>query len=169
VNLSGRSLQQPTLADFVEHCLAETGLLPTQLMLEITESVMVRYCDAASEMLNRLRTLGVVIAIDDFGTGYSSMSSLANLPIDILKIDQTFVARLSQHTETHAILQAMIDLAKAMKLEVVSEGIETQQQCDSLQLLGSHYGQGYLFSRPLSPDDLEALLAEQHPKIRLVA
>ncbi len=161
VNISARTLQEPDLSDWVLECLKRANLAPHQLILEITESVLMRHTEAITASLQRLRKRGVQVAIDDFGTGYSSMSSLAQLPVDIIKIDQSFVARLEQSGETQAILQAMVELARAMQLAVVSEGIETSGQRESLQRLGSHYGQGYLFSHPLLAADFEALLTRQ--------
>jgi EAL domain-containing protein (putative c-di-GMP-specific phosphodiesterase class I) len=161
VNISAMTVREPDLADWVLDCLQRVGLSPNQLVLEITESILMTHSDAIATGLQRLRERGVQVAIDDFGTGYSSMSSLAHLPVDIIKIDQSFVARLDQTPETHAILQAMVELARAMQLSVVSEGIETTMQRESLQRLGSHYGQGYLFSHPLRAEDLEALLAQR--------
>ena len=139
-------------------CVRDVGLRPAQLALEITETIMVEHLDSISQSLQELRSNGIRIMIDDFGTGYSSMSSLANLPVDAIKVDQSFVTRIDYHTETRAILQAIVALAKALRLDVVSEGIETPEQWAALLELDCGYGQGFYLSPPLSPTALEHLL-----------
>jgi len=158
VNLSVRQIQDPEIVEQILTVLHQTGLPPEQLVLEVTESVMLQYPELAAERLVQLRTSGIQIAIDDFGTGYSSLSNLAHLPIDTLKIDRSFVARMENNREAVAIIQAIIELARALRLRIVAEGIETRSQWDQLHALGSHSGQGYYYSRPLSAEAMEAFL-----------
>ncbi|MEV0127943.1 bifunctional diguanylate cyclase/phosphodiesterase [Dactylosporangium sp. NPDC050688] len=144
VNVSGRQLREQ---DFVERVLAvldETGLPPAALVLELTESVLVDDAERTAR-LGRLRERGVRVAVDDFGTGYSSLAYLVHLPVDILKIDRTFTASGVDSTLMRVILQ----LAEGLSLQTVAEGIETAAQAAGLKALGCHYGQGYLYSRPV--------------------
>ena len=157
VNLSPRMFRHPTLVAEVRRILAETELEPHFLRLEITESVMVEGEDAA-RTLAELKRLGVQLAIDDFGTGYSSLSYLQELPIDILKVDRSFVKRLGQDGESLEIVRLIIGLAKTLGLDVVGEGIETDEQRETLRSLGGDRGQGFLFARPMTAEDAEALL-----------
>jgi diguanylate cyclase len=157
VNLSPRQLQVPTLVQDVLSVLARTGLDPARLVLEITESALVD--DAASiSMLAAFRSHGIRVAIDDFGTGYSSLHYLTRLPVDILKIDRSFVAELNGTPEGSGITEAILRLSHALHLTTVAEGIETTEQAAELQLLGCGVGQGYLFAAPLPATDLVSLL-----------
>ncbi len=159
VNVSARQLQQPDLVAKVAEVLAETGLTPACLKLEITESVMMLDADQTIPRLHALRALGVHLAVDDFGTGYSSMAYLSSLPIDTLKIDRSFVAKMSRSEDDAAIVRAIVMLAKTLGLQITSEGIETPGQLALLCDLGCDQGQGYHFARPLPPADFAALLA----------
>ena len=152
VNVSARQLQQPDLTQTVSAVLHTTGLHPSCLNLEITESVMMVDAEATAEKLHGLRSLGVRLAVDDFGTGYSSMAYLSRFPIDTLKIDRSFTMRLGQQhgDDGVAIVRAIITLARSLNLGVVSEGIETAEQFALLQNMGSDEGQGYYFARPLT-------------------
>jgi diguanylate cyclase (GGDEF)-like protein/PAS domain S-box-containing protein len=158
VNLSARQLQHDAIVEDVATILAETGLDPAFLTLEITESVLIADPDAASKVLARLKTLGVTLALDDFGTGYSSLSHLGRFPVDVLKIDRSFVAGMSpvsssvgaSDTET-ALLEAIVGLGQMLHLDVVAEGIERPDQLARLDALGCGLGQGYLFAKPM-PD-----------------
>ncbi|MEV4702614.1 bifunctional diguanylate cyclase/phosphodiesterase [Actinoplanes sp. NPDC049316] len=157
VNLSPRQLQVPTLVQDVLSVLARTGLAPARLVLEITESALVD--DAASiSMLAAFRSHGIRVAIDDFGTGYSSLHYLTRLPVDILKIDRSFVAELNGTPEGAGITEAILRLSHALHLTTVAEGIETTDQAAELQLLGCGVGQGYLFAAPLPAGELVTLL-----------
>jgi EAL domain-containing protein (putative c-di-GMP-specific phosphodiesterase class I)/GGDEF domain-containing protein len=161
VNVSPRQLREPQLARDVLAVLARAGAPPESLVIEVTESAMV---DEAVEIaaLRRLRVEGVRIAIDDFGTGYSSLQYLTRLPVDVLKIDRSFVALLDGTAEGAAIAEAVIRLAQILRLTTVAEGIETRQQAAELLELGSERGQGYLFARPVPPEEVLALArAEQ--------
>ncbi|HEX8097891.1 MAG TPA: EAL domain-containing protein, partial [Pyrinomonadaceae bacterium] len=150
VNLSGRQLTQADLIDQVRRVLDQTQLDPQSLKLEITESVVMENAETATTMLNQLRALGVQISIDDFGTGYSSLSYLHRFPVNNLKVDRSFVNRMSLGDENLEIVRTIVTLASNLGMEVVAEGIETEEQLAHLRALKCEYGQGYLFSRPLS-------------------
>ncbi len=151
VNLSARQLSDASLVDDIASVLAATRLDPRRLHLEITESVLMHDVDASKEVLDRLKVLGVRIAIDDFGTGYSSFSYLRRFPVDILKIDQSFVAGLETDVESDAIVHAIVDLGHTLGLEVVAEGVETEGQLGRLREMGCDFAQGYLLSRAVPP------------------
>lgn len=137
----------------VESALRETGLAPSLLGLEITESVLVDDADETIALLNELKSLGVRLALDDFGTGYSSLTYLHRLPIDELKIDRSFVAVLEEGSDL-VLLQIMVQLGRAFDLKVVAEGIDTDRKLRRIQRLGCHFGQGYLFARPAPFDQV---------------
>jgi EAL domain-containing protein (putative c-di-GMP-specific phosphodiesterase class I) len=162
VNLSGKQLQHPEIVADVRDALRETGLPPSCLKLEITESMMMADVKATVAKLQQLRDLGVHIAVDDFGTGYSSMAYLSSMPIDTLKIDRTFISRLEFGDEDEGIVRAILSLAKTLNLKVTSEGIEEPEQLSHLRALGCDQGQGYYFSRPLASDALSSLLTARH-------
>ena len=149
VNLSARQLADPGLLDDVEGALAGSGFEPAWLVIEITESMLMEEPESAVKSLGALKRLGVCLAIDDFGTGYSSLSYLRRFPVDVLKIDKTFVAALLGGPEDAALAHAIIRLAHTLQLVTVAEGIETAEQLARLQELGCDYGQGYLFAPPL--------------------
>ena len=155
VNLSGKQLQRPDVVERVQAILTKTALPPNALKLEITESVMMTDVEATVEKLMQLKALGVRLAMDDFGTGYSSMASLNLFPLDTIKIDRSFINRLTEHEEARSIVAAIIMLAKSLHLNVTGEGIETDDQKDYLQGLGCEVGQGYYFAKPLSAEALE--------------
>jgi diguanylate cyclase (GGDEF)-like protein/PAS domain S-box-containing protein len=158
VNISARQLQDASIVEDVESALHETGLDPGSLILELTESAVVESFEGASATLQKLRWMSVQLALDDFGTGYSSLSSLSRLPLDILKIDQSFVARLDQDAESRAIVYAIVSLATALGVRVTGEGIETASQLSTLIELDCNHGQGFLLGRPAIPDELAATL-----------
>jgi EAL domain-containing protein (putative c-di-GMP-specific phosphodiesterase class I) len=147
VNLSGRSLQREDLVDSVASVLQETGLKPQSLVLEMTESVFVQSRDA--KKLRELKDLGIRLALDDFGTGYSSLNYLRRFPIDILKIDRSFVGELGARTRGGNLTKAIVQMAEALQLVTIAEGIETQEQAAYLVELGVTRGQGFLYHRPL--------------------
>ncbi len=155
VNVSGRQLVEPTLPASVAEILERTGLPPTQLCLEVTESVLVENVEQTAPVLRSIRDLGVQFAVDDFGTGYSSLSSLQRFPIDLLKIDRSFVARLPEEEDAGTIVWAVIRLAHNLHLRVVAEGVETPEQLAELDRYGCDVAQGYLFSRPVPPEELD--------------
>jgi diguanylate cyclase (GGDEF)-like protein len=158
VNLSARQFLEHDIVSTVRTVLEETGLPPASLVLEITESGLMRRTASTIARLDALRDLGAHLAIDDFGTGYSSLSYLERFPIDILKIDRTFVS--STGANASPIARAVIDLGRTLDLEVVAEGIEHAEQARWLADLGCRYGQGFLYARPVGPAAFEALLAE---------
>jgi diguanylate cyclase (GGDEF)-like protein len=161
VNLSLRQFRQTNLTGMVEQVLTETGLAPSCLELELTESSVMKNTERAVATLRRLQALGIRIAIDDFGTGYSSLNYLKNLPIDTLKIDRSFVRDAATNPVDAAIVQAIITLAHSLNLRVKAEGVETQEQLDFLRRLRCDEIQGYLLSRPLPAEALERLLWEE--------
>ena len=162
VNTSARELVEGSFVEGVQEVLAESGLAPASLTLEITESMMLADETAAIASLRRLRELGVHIVVDDFGTGYSSLSYLKRLPVDGLKIDRSFVEGLGEAREKSAIVRATIALARALGLTVTAEGVENTGQLRRLLALQCDFGQGYHFAPPLAKDAMTALLTERH-------
>ena len=160
VNMSAVHLTQKGLVDQLREIMFETAMDPTNLKLEITESAVMQNAEQVIDVLNRIRELGVRLSIDDFGTGYSSLSYLHRFPIDTLKIDRSFVGAMEDGTENGEIVRTVIALAKALKLNVIAEGIESIHQLHQLRNLGCEYGQGFLFSRPISASDAATLLAD---------
>jgi EAL domain-containing protein (putative c-di-GMP-specific phosphodiesterase class I) len=161
VNLSARQVARPELVDDVREILDETGLDPATLVLEITETVMIQDMDLAIARLAELKTLGVQLAIDDFGTGYSSLNYVRRLPVDILKVDKSFIDGVTESGESSALTAAVIELATILNLKPVAEGIERADQLDRLLDLHCALGQGYYFAEPLPGADLEALLTDR--------
>jgi len=154
VNLSARQIDHPEIVETVERILSDTGLPPQNLTLEITESALMKDAASALGVLQALKEVGVSLAIDDFGTGYSSLSYLQRFPLDVLKVDKSFVDELGVNQEGEEIVQAVINLAHALGLEVVAEGVETERQLAVLQRLHCDFAQGYLFSKPVSAAEL---------------
>jgi EAL domain-containing protein (putative c-di-GMP-specific phosphodiesterase class I) len=154
VNLSVRQLQSETLVSDVRNALEVSGLSPASLVLEITESLMLADTDFGLQQLHELKALGIRLAMDDFGTGYSSLSYLSRFPVDILKMDRSFVSG----DENEALTSAIIALGASLSLDVVAEGIELPEQATSLQALGCEIGQGFLFARPMASDALDDFL-----------
>ncbi|HLF95414.1 MAG TPA: EAL domain-containing protein, partial [Planctomycetota bacterium] len=161
VNLSGRQFRQSDLVDAVTGALRDTGLSATSLAVEITEGVLIDNAEAAGQMLRNLRERGVQIYLDDFGTGYSSLSYLHRFPIDAVKIDRSFVSRIGAKREGHEIVRAIVTLAHNMGMRVIAEGVETGDQLGELRMLKCGYGQGYLFSKPVSAEEIAALVATE--------
>jgi diguanylate cyclase (GGDEF)-like protein len=159
VNFSARQLEDPEIVKDVERVLVAAGLEPGCLVIEITESVLVSEPDVAVQRLGDLRHLGVRLAIDDFGTGYSSLSYLRRFPVDVLKIDRSFVSALGGDPEDAALAHAIVKLGHTLHLRVVAEGIETAAQLAELRALDCEYGQGYLFGRPLTVEAMSVVLA----------
>ena len=164
VNMSPRQLLHDAIVDDVHAALADSGLDPASLTLEITEGVLVEEAGASLAALAGLKSLGVRIAIDDFGTGYSSLSYLSRLPIDVLKIDQSFVADIVTSRQAAALVRSIVTIGQALELETIAEGVETEEQLEHLVRLGAKHGQGsllgqgYLFARPLAADELPGQL-----------
>ena len=154
VNLSARQIDHPEIITTVERILEDTGLPPDSLTLEITESALMNDAASALRVLQALKDLGVTLAIDDFGTGYSSLSHLQRFPLDILKIDKSFVDALGVDQGGTEIVAAVVKLAHALGLQVIAEGVETERQLDALLRLDCDFAQGYLFSRPVPAHEL---------------
>jgi diguanylate cyclase (GGDEF)-like protein len=161
VNLSGKHFADPNLVDQINDVLKQTGIDPLCLKLELTESAVMENAETAILMLKEIKKTGVQVSIDDFGTGYSSLSYLHRFPIDLLKVDRSFVSAMEMNTENGEIVKTVIALAKALNLKVVAEGIESIDQLHQLRVLGCEYGQGYLFSKPLAVRDIEKLLDDR--------
>jgi diguanylate cyclase (GGDEF)-like protein/PAS domain S-box-containing protein len=161
VNLSARQLEHPGLVDEVERALAGSGLDPHRLVLEITETLLASDAAAAAAQLERLKKLNVRVAIDDFGTGYSALSYLQAFPVDVLKVDKTFVDTIAGAAAESAVGRAIVQLGQTLNLVTVAEGIEHPEQLDALRALGCAFGQGYLFAKPLPPEQVTELLAER--------
>ncbi|MGC1463648.1 MAG: EAL domain-containing protein [Terracidiphilus sp.] len=158
VNLSARQFARAGLADHVEALLRQSGISSRQLGLEMTESSLIPDMGTALEVLGSLRRLGVSLLMDDFGTGYSSLSYLHSFPLDVLKIDRSFVGRMTEGEQPLQIVRTIIELARTLGMDVVAEGIETREQYHLLCDLGCRYGQGFLFARPLPVETLDGLL-----------
>jgi EAL domain-containing protein (putative c-di-GMP-specific phosphodiesterase class I) len=158
VNLSARQFSREGLADHVKALLLQFGINSRQLGLEMTESSLIPNLRIALEVLGSLRRLGVSLLLDDFGTGYSSLNHLHSFPFDVLKIDRSFVDRMTQGDPPLQIVRTIIELARVLGLDVVAEGIETREQYRLLRQLGCRFGQGYLFARPLSAEAITELL-----------
>ena len=158
INISGYQLQGEHVVEDVRRALSDSGLDPRQLVLEITESVLMQQSDTILERLHALKALGVRLAIDDFGTGYSSLGYLQRFPIDILKIDKSFVDDVGRGETESALARAVIALGETLQLQTIAEGIELKQQLSGLQDLGCELGQGYFFDKPIGPVDIENAL-----------
>ncbi len=165
VNISVMHFADSGLVDQIERTIAETGIRPSSLKLEITESAVMDNAEQAISTLRRIKETGVAISIDDFGTGYSSLSYLHRFPIDYLKIDRSFVISMDEGTENREIVRTIIGLANALKLSVIAEGIETLEQFERIRNLGCEFGQGYLFSRPLPVEQIDEMLGDKEPWI----
>src|ERR1051325_9732755 len=161
VNLSARQLQRTEIVDEVANILAETGLDPHSLILEITESVMMQDMELSIERLTALKELGVQLAIDDFGTGYSSLNYVRRFPVDILKVDKSFIDGVTDGGESSALTAAVIELAGILNLKPVAEGIERLEQLERLLELHCALRQGYYFAKPLETANLEQMLGER--------
>lgn len=162
VNLSARQFREEGLQQVIADALAESDLTADCLELEITESMIMQNTERASELLQHFRDLGTHVLIDDFGTGYSSLGYLKQFPIDSLKIDRSFIRDIPQDSDDVAITQAIIAMAKSLKIKVVAEGVENQAQLKLLQELGCEQIQGYIFSEPLTSDDFDQLLRSRN-------
>ncbi len=163
VNVSMRQLETDAFIDDVRQALVTSGLDPGSLIIEITESTLMRDADATIDRLRALKALGVLIAIDDFGTGYSSLAYLRRFPVDALKIDRSFVAAMDDSTESAALIHTLVELGRTLGLETLAEGIEDQAQLDGLRDEACELGQGFFYSRPVDAEAIEAFLTEAHP------
>jgi diguanylate cyclase (GGDEF)-like protein len=159
VNVSARQLAKEGLSATVADVIAESGIDPAWLCLEVTESVLIEDPESSIRKLTELKDLGVQIAVDDFGTGYSSLEYLRRLPVDCVKIDRSFVRGLPDSSEDSAIVSAVIELGHTLKLSVTAEGVETKEQLGNLQDAGCDTAQGFLFYRPEPPESVDKLFA----------
>jgi diguanylate cyclase (GGDEF)-like protein len=159
VNLSARQFRHPELVEEVSAILSETGIDPENLALEITESVIMENRSTAVDILRALKSLGVRLAMDDFGTGYSSITNLKSFPVDIIKIDRSMVEGMDEDPQDHAVVSASIDLAHALDLDVVAEGVETTGELHELRSMGCDVAQGYLWYGPSSSEKIAEVLA----------
>jgi len=167
VNVSGRQLDRDRIIDDVRDALTSSGLDPTVLTLEITETALMRNVDTTARRLHELKELGVQIAIDDFGTGYSSLAYLQRFPVDCLKIDRSFTNTITHSPEADAIIHTLVQLGKDLGLKTLAEGVETTGQIDQLRDEAVNEAQGFLMSRPLDPHTLETqLLHPARPRVR---
>ncbi|MHC5112944.1 MAG: putative bifunctional diguanylate cyclase/phosphodiesterase [Planctomycetota bacterium] len=161
VNLSRRQLLEVRVVDDIRHALEDAGLDSQRLNLEITESAIISDADAAEDQLAQIRRLGVRIQMDDFGTGYSSLSCLHRFPLDVVKIDRSFLATMEENREYAAIIHGIVDIAHNLGMRVTIEGVETSEQLAQVLALDCDFAQGYLFSKPLAPEPAEALLRSE--------
>ena len=155
INVASQQLQEPNFIEKIDKILARTGLNPNCLRLEITERALIDSKDNTNQTLAEIKRRGIKLSIDDFGTGYSSLSYLSRLPIDNLKVDRSFVKNINSNPESLEIVKTIITLAQTLNMDAIAEGIETSEQRDRLKALGCEYAQGYLFSKPLSVEDVE--------------
>ncbi len=158
VNMSVSQLRRRNTVDIIKNILAETGLTASCLELEITESILIDSFDSAMDVIKEIRDFGIRVSLDDFGTGYSSLSHIQRLPLDVLKIDRSFVQSLLENTEKTELIPIIIELAHKLNLEVVAEGIETESQLSRLGTYLCDYGQGYYISRPVNGENLKYFL-----------
>ena len=158
VNVSARQFSAPGFVDGVRQVLASSGLEPGALMLELTESVLLRRDERMQSVLMELKAIGVKLAIDDFGTGYSSLSYLRELPIDVVKMDKSFVDGIAVSDQRLALAEGIVRIARTLRLEVIAEGIESEVQRDLLISMGCQYGQGYLLAMPMAARQAETLV-----------
>ncbi|RDH83474.1 MAG: hypothetical protein DIZ77_15490 [endosymbiont of Seepiophila jonesi] len=165
VNVAGPQMMRENIVATVEGILAETGLEPGALEIEVTETFIMQQAKKTIGSLERLRLMGVSLAIDDFGTGYSSLAYLKQLPIDRLKIDRSFVKDILDDPENRAITTAVISLGHSLGLKITAEGIENQEQARFLYALQCDEGQGYLYSPPVPAEEFEVLLRGQRGKL----
>jgi EAL domain-containing protein (putative c-di-GMP-specific phosphodiesterase class I) len=160
VNLSAVQVTRRSLPSVVQSVLRATGVDPACLSLEITETVMVRDADGLNEVLHALKALGVRLVLDDFGTGYSSLSYLTRLPLDVLKVDRSFVDGLGREARDTAITETIIAMSRALSLDVVAEGVETSEHVSELRRLGCNLAQGFHFSRAVPAAEITAALRD---------
>jgi EAL domain-containing protein (putative c-di-GMP-specific phosphodiesterase class I) len=165
VNVSARQLDDDDFVRHVRSALTASGLDAGALTLEITETTLMRNAQATARRLSAVKELGVRVAIDDFGTGYSSLAHLQRFPVDALKIDRSFISRLTENREGETLIHTLVQLGKALSIETLAEGIEQQQELSILRSENCDSGQGFLFARPLDVGATEAFLRawEQQP------
>ena len=158
VNVSAVHLLKKDFIDEVKNTLKENSIPAEKLEIEITESIMINFDENAIECINELKALGVKIAIDDFGTGYSSLSYLHTIPADLLKIDKSFIDKMSTGESSKKYVATIINIGHLLKFEVISEGVEDEEQLDTLRKIGCDYIQGFVWGKPLGPQDAEEVI-----------
>ncbi|HEX8620132.1 MAG TPA: EAL domain-containing protein, partial [Thermoanaerobaculia bacterium] len=158
VNLSPRQLLQPDVVDRIAAAVAESGIAPERLHLEVTESLLIENAEAAAELLRALRAINVRLSLDDFGTGYSSLSSLRQFPFDMLKIDRSFLLD-ADAVRADEIVRTVASLAHVLGMDIIVEGLETADHVERMRGLGILFAQGFYFARPLPPEEAGRLLA----------
>jgi diguanylate cyclase (GGDEF)-like protein/PAS domain S-box-containing protein len=163
VNVSGHQLARPETFDEIAELLERTGMPPCRLALEITETVLLDQLETPVETLRKLHGLGIRILLDDFGTGFSSLTYLRRLPLDAIKLDRSFVSQIDRTAADRQIVAATVQLAMALEMGAIAEGVETEEQATCLRELGCHFAQGYHFARPMPPEDLTALIERATP------
>jgi EAL domain-containing protein (putative c-di-GMP-specific phosphodiesterase class I) len=168
INLSPRQLFESNIVDVVSASLANADLPPSSVILELTEGVMVKDTTQIIDRLNQLKALGVQLAVDDFGTGYSSLSYLRRFPIDVLKIDRSFVAGVKDSVQKQALLRTIVELGRTLQLETVAEGIELPEEMHQVRSLECDLGQGFYFARPVDALSVSALLRKGELRKRAV-
>jgi EAL domain-containing protein (putative c-di-GMP-specific phosphodiesterase class I) len=159
VNLSAKQLAQPNIVASILDILEDTNLAPPSLKLEITEHTLVEHGEITTRVANQIRAIGIQLCIDDFGTGYSSLSYLHQLPVDVLKIDRSFIGQMGERGDRSEIIHTILGLARTLGMKAVAEGTETLQQADELRRLACDFGQGWLFSKALDAADLGAMMS----------
>jgi EAL domain-containing protein (putative c-di-GMP-specific phosphodiesterase class I) len=164
VNVSPMQFERCDLAGEVARAIAESGIAPGRLQLEVTESIIIRDASGAAETLRRIVALGVSVALDDFGTGYSNLGSLSRLPLDTFKLDQSFVRAVDSDNANASIAKSVWHLADGLGKEIVAEGIETCGECIKLMEFGYRVGQGYRFGKPMSEHDFFSHLERWRPQ-----
>jgi EAL domain-containing protein (putative c-di-GMP-specific phosphodiesterase class I) len=158
VNVSAKQFMQSNVEGIVSRVIAETGIHPASLKLELTESVMAENLSHVANVMSGLKKIGVKLSIDDFGTGYSSLSNLHLLPLDTLKVDRSFVNHMDDGSENREIIKTIVSLAASLGLDVIAEGVESLHQFEQLRDLGCGYGQGFYFAPPLDAAAAETLI-----------
>jgi diguanylate cyclase (GGDEF)-like protein len=169
VNLSARQFEQPYLVEIVNQILEETGLKASYLELEVTESFLMANIERSVKTLKELQKLGICLALDDFGTGYSSLNYLKRFPVNMLKIDRSFVQDVMSNADSAAVTDAIIALAKSLRLKITAEGVETKEQLEYLQMHGCDEGQGFYFSRPVPADIIASMFQKSSWQMEIIA
>jgi EAL domain-containing protein (putative c-di-GMP-specific phosphodiesterase class I) len=169
INISGKQLEHSAFIEDLAHVLRSVEINPGNIILEITESTMMEDTESILKLLMRIKSLGIRLAIDDFGTGYSSLSYLQQFPIDILKIDRSFVDGIESSQQKNAVARTIINLSGTLQLSTIAEGVEKTEQAEILRELGCDYGQGYFFARPVPIEQFEELLVSMNPAAAILA
>ncbi len=169
VNLSARQFEEPNLVEIVSQILEQTGLAADYLELEVTESSLMTDIQRSVQILKQFRELGICLALDDFGTGYSSLNYLKRFPVNMLKIDRSFVCDVTSNPDSAAVTDAIIALAKSLRLKITAEGVETQEQLEYLQIKQCDEGQGFYFSRPVPADQITEMLENASVQMKRMA